>query len=208
LVVDYGFLLIGHQTGWLTFTFGDMPLYGHPILTALWALPACLAAGVYGWESALRGRLLPAWRERLPASASAALSAAVGLALAVPAILGGADVRDVPFTAAAFASAACREIGYCILVLSGGGVILAGLFRGLLLYIDALVVNDWFSLYFPAANFTTSDPVLYLVRGGCALAALALIGVGARRALRPARGGAPRPVPAGRQAAAGPEPAP
>ena len=183
-LADYAFLAIGHSSGWLTFTFGDLPLYGHPILTACWALPACLLAGALGWEMALRGRLLPAWGRFLPAGAAAGLSAAVGLALAVPVILDGASVRDLPFTAAALASAACREIGYCLLVLSGGGVLAAGLLRGLLLYVDAFLVNDWFSPYFPAANFTSSDPILYLVRGGSSLAALALIVLGARRAVR------------------------
>jgi hypothetical protein len=208
-VADYAFLGIGHLTGWLTFTFGDMPLYGHPVLMTLWALPACLLAGVWGLEGALRGRLLPAWRERLPAGAAAALSGAAGLILAAPAILGWDAPRDAPYTAAALLSAACREAAFCLIVLCGGGVLLAGLYHGLLLYVDALLVNDWYSRYFPAANFTSSDPILYVARGACAVLALLFVGLGAFRMARSARAAAgPAATLPERRAARGAEPAP
>jgi hypothetical protein len=192
LVIDYAYLGIGQATGWATFTFGDQGLMGHPAATALWALPLCLALGVLGWERALRGTLLVSWSERLPRGAAAAISCVVGLALAAPSILTGPRFPDPGYAVSAFVAAACREASFTLLFLSGGGLLAAGLYRGLLFYLDAFLVSDWYGVYFPAVNVASSEPRFYVVRGATAVLSLAALALGLARGTR--RAGWPAPA--------------
>jgi len=193
LCVEPIFIYVGHATGWLTFTYGDQPLYEHPLRALAWALPLCVLLATLGWERALRGALYGAWAERLPKPGAMAIACLAGLALSIPSILPGLSVPDGSFAAAALVSAACREISCGLVVLSGGSILVSGLYRGVLCYVEAFLINDWYSVYFPMANYSSSDRILYLVRGACAVAAAAIVAAGAwavsRRPRAPSSGG-------------------
>jgi len=179
-VLDHFFLYVGHTTGWLTFTFGDQNLSSYVGRTALWALPACLAAGVIGWEATLRGVLLGRWTQAAPRGVAVALVCGVGVTLALTATIGQAGDADPAYLAAAIVSAAAREAACTAIALGGGGVLTAGLYRGAHLYLEAFLVSDWYSLFFPAGNYVTSDPRLYAARAATAILAAALMVAGAR----------------------------
>ncbi len=193
LVADYSFLGMGHALGWVTFTFGDQGFSGHPARTLLWSLPLCLALATLGWEWTLRGTLFASWAERLPKPAALLISCASGIGLAAPLILPGLDVPDPHFVLAAFMTAACREISFGLIFASGAGLPAAGLYRGLLAYLDAFVINDWYSVHFPAANFTSSEPAFYLIRSVTSVLAAVLIAAGAWLASRRGRTAGPSP---------------
>src|SRR6185436_2820295 len=161
-VLDQSFLVLGYLTDWATFT-------------AVWALPLCLVLGIWGWERALRGAVYTGWRRWLPVPAALALSVVAGLALALPPILPGGEVRDLPFVTAAVTAVLCREISFLLLFSRGGGLLVAGLYRGVLWFVEAFVVTDWYSLYFPACNYVAGDPLFYAARAAGALLALAVI---------------------------------
>ncbi len=187
LLADFSFLGIGHALGWVTFTFGDQGFSGHPARTLLWSLPLCLLVATLGWEWTLRGTLLTAWAEGIPRPAALLLSCASGVWLAAPLIVPGLDVPDPHYVLAAFVSAACREGSFGLIFASGAGLAAAGIYRGLLLYLDAFVINDWYSVHFPAANFTSSEPAFYLIRSVSAVLAAALVALGAHLAHRRGR---------------------
>ena len=176
---DQGFVGFGHLLGWLTFTYGEQSLVSHPLTTAAWALPACLLLGVFGWERALRGGVLAGAREQWGARGAMALSMTAGTLLSLPGILLGPSFGDPPYVAAAILTALCREAVSCVIFLSGGGILLAGLYRGFLAYFEGFVLTDLNALMFPMANYTGSEPRLYLLRGAAALAALAVVAAGA-----------------------------
>lgn len=187
LAADFSFLGIGHALGWVTFTFGDQGFSGHPARTLLWSLPLCLLVATLGWEWTLRGTLLTAWAGVIPRPAALLLSCAPGVWLAAPLIVPGLDVPDPHYVLAAFVAAACREVSFGLIFVSGAGLAAAGIYRGLLLYLDAFVINDWYSVHFPAANFTSSEPAFYLVRSVSAVLAAALVALGAHLAQRQRR---------------------
>lgn len=178
---DQSFLGISYWTGWATFTSGAQG----SMITALWALPLCLVLGIWGWERALRGSVYTGWRRRLERPAAIAVSAAVGLALSLPLILPGGEVQDPAFVGAALAAALCREISFALLFSRGGGLLVAGLYRGALYFVEAFVVHDWNSLFFPPYNYVTSGAAFYAARAASALLALGVVAVMTRR--RPER---------------------
>jgi hypothetical protein len=178
-LLDHFFLYIGHTTGWLTFTFGDQNLSSYVGRTALWALPACLAAGVIGWEATLRGVLLGRWAQVAPRGVAEALVCGVGMTLAMTATIGQSGGADPAYLAAAIVAAAAREAACTAIALGGGGVLAAGLYRGAHLYLEAFLVSDWYSLFFPAGNYVSSDPRLYAARAATAILAAALMVAGA-----------------------------
>ncbi len=196
LVLDFSFLGAGHLLGWVTFTHGDQGYSGHPARTVLWALPLCLVVGVFGWEWALRRTLFVSWARYSGRSIALLISCAVGVALAAPAILPGLMVPDPAYAAAAFVVVACREISCALIFASGAGLPAAGIYRGLFAYLDAFVINDWYSVQFPAANYTTSEPMFYVLRAAAAVLSAALVAAGARRASRGRSAAASPPVPA------------
>jgi hypothetical protein len=182
---DQSFLGISSWTGWATFTSGAR---GNPLITAIWALPLCLVLGIWGWERALRGSVYTGWRRRLERPAAIAVSAAVGLALSLPPILPGGEVRDPAFVGASLVTALCREISFALLFSRGGGLLVAGLYRGALGFAEAFVVHDWNSLFFPSFNYVTSGAAFYAVRAASALLALGVVAVMTRRRPEPVSG--------------------
>lgn len=179
---DQSFLGISYLTGWATFTSGAQ---GNSLITALWALPLCLILGIWGWERALRGSVYTGWRRRLERPAAIAVSAIAGLALSLPAILPGGEVRDWAFVGAALVTVLCREVSFALLFSRGGGLLVAGLYRGALYFAEAFVVHDWNSLFFPGFNYVTSGSAFYAVRAAAAVLALGVVAVMTRR--RPER---------------------
>lgn len=187
---DQSFLGISSWTGWASFTSGGTSGAQGSMITALWALPLCLVLGIWGWERALRGSVYTGWRRRLERPAAIAVSVATGLALSLPPILSGGEVRDPAFVGASLVAALCREVSFALLFSRGGGLLVAGLYRGALYFVEAFVVHDWNSLFFPPYNYVTSGAAFYAVRAASALLALGVVAVMTRR--RPER--LPEPV--------------
>jgi hypothetical protein len=190
-IADQAFIGLGSALGWCTFTFGDQYLSGNIRSAAVWTLPLCLLLGALGWERALRGGVLGGWAPQLGPVAALAIASGVGMALATPVILQGSQFLDVPYVLAACLAALCREISCCVIFLSRG-VMLAGVYRGWLYFLEGVAISDLNSLFFAAANYTTSDRRFYALRALAAglAAALVLAGVrltGRRDAARPAR---------------------
>lgn len=186
---DQSFLGLSYWTGWATFASGGMsgargPGEGGMLVTMLWALPLCLILGIWGWERALRGSVYTGWRRRLGRPAAIAVSAAAGLALSLPPVLPG-EVRDTAFVGASLVAVLCREISLALLFSRGGGLLVAGLYRGALYFTEAFVIHDWNSLFFPAFNYVTGSPAFYAVRAASALLALCVVAAMTRR--RPER---------------------
>lgn len=174
---DQGFLGLSSWTGWATFTVSDRETgAGQLALTAAWALPACLVLGIWGWERALRGAVYSGWRQAMPGAAGAALalSALAGLALSLAPTLPG-EVRDPAFVGASLVTVLCREISLALLFARGGGLLVAGLYRGALTFLEAFVVHDWYSLYFPAYSYVTSGLPFYAARAASALLGLIVV---------------------------------
>jgi hypothetical protein len=209
-VLDQSFLGIGHLLGWVTFTYGDQNLAAHALRTVLVGTPLCLLLGSLGTERALRSGILDGAAKAWGMPAGAALSAAAGLTLALPPLVAGGGFGDPGFLAAGLAVALVREIGLIQIYLRGGGLPLAGLGRGLLMFFEGRIITDVESLFLPLAQYTTSDPRFYLLRAATAAAALLLVVRGCRRgaagqaaAGRPAAKGSAAGGGAGRGTAAG-----
>jgi hypothetical protein len=183
---DQSFLGASAWTDWATFTAGARQVSLGPLaLTAAWALPACLALGIWGWERALRGAIYTGWRRFLPREAAIAVSVAVGLALSLPAIVPG-EVRDPSFVIASLVTVLCREISLALLFTRGGGLLVAGLYRGTFLFLEAFLIHDWYSLYFPACSYVTNGGPFYATRVASALLGLIVVATLTRPAVRPA----------------------
>lgn len=183
---DQSFLGVSYWTGWASFTFSARENGGGALaLTALWALPACLILGIWGWERALRGSVYTGWRRLLARPGAIAVSALAGLALSLPPVLPGGEVRDPAFVGASLVAALCREVSCALLFSRGGGLLVAGLYRGALYFVEAFVVHDWSSLFFPAYNYVTGDPAFYAARAASALLSLGVVALLTRR--RPER---------------------
>lgn len=168
---DQSFLGVSEWTGWATFASSGQ----RPGITTLAALPFCLVLAIWGWERALRGSVYTGWRRMLERPGAIAVSAVAGLALSLPAILPGGEVRDWAFVGASLVTLLCREISFALLFCRGGGLLVAGLYRGALWFLEAFMVHDWNSLYFPAWNYVTSGPAFYAVRAASALLSLGIV---------------------------------
>jgi len=175
LLVDQSFLLVGRLTGWATFTSAAHQAPAATWSTAAWALPACLALGIWGWERALRGAVYTGWRQRLTAPAALVVSVLTGALLALPLILPRGEVPDAAFVAGTLIAVLCREVSFALLFRGGGGLLVAGLYRGVLWFVEAFVVTDWFGLFSPPFSYVTSGPLFYGVRAACALVAAGVI---------------------------------
>jgi len=175
-LIDQSFLLVGFFARWATFAFGESGGGTRPLgVTALWTLPACLVLGIWGWERALRGAVYTGWRRRLPAPAALALSIATGALLALPVLLPGGEIPDAAYFAATLTAVLCRELSFALLFRNGGGLLVAGLYRGVLYFVEAFVVTDWYGLFFPAYNYVAGGTVFYMVRAACALLAAGVV---------------------------------
>jgi hypothetical protein len=176
LLADQSFLAFGFLTDWGTLTLGAEELAGRQLaVRALWALPLCIVLGIWGWERALRGAVYTGWRRWLAAPAALAISVLTGMALALPPVLPVGEVRDLPFVAAALVAVLCREISFALLFSRGGGLLVAGLYRGVLWFVEAFVITDWYSLYVPAYNYVVGDLLFYAARAASALLGLGVI---------------------------------
>lgn len=174
---DQSFLGVSEWTGWATFASSGQQLG----LATLAGLPLCLVLGIWGWERALRGSVYTGWRRLLERPGAIAVSAVAGLALSLPSILPGGEVRDRAFVAASLLTLLCREVSFALLFSRGGGLLVAGLYRGSLWFVEAFVVHDWNSLFFPAFNYVTSGAAFYGVRAASALLALGIVVLLTRR---------------------------
>jgi cytochrome c-type biogenesis protein CcmH/NrfF len=175
-VVDQSFLAAYFVAHWATFGFSERAATDPPLgVTALWALPLCLVLGIWGWERALRGAVYTGWRRRLSAPAALAIAALTGAALALPVILPGGEAPGVAFLAATLLTVLCRELSFSLLFRNGGGLLVAGLYRGVLWFVEAFVVADRHSPFAPAWDYAASGPLFYAVRGACALLAAGVI---------------------------------
>lgn len=180
-VLDQSFLGIGHLLGWVTFTYGDQNLAAHALRTVLVGTPVCLLLGSLGTERALRSGILDGAAKAWGMPAGAVLSAAAGLTLALPALVAGGGSGDPGFVAAGLLVALVRETGFILIYLRGGGLPLAGLGRGLLMFFEGRIITDVESLFLPLAQYTTSEPRFYILRAATAALALLLVAWGCRR---------------------------
>jgi hypothetical protein len=180
-VLDQSFIGIAHLLGWVSFTYGDQNLAAHPLKTVLLGVPACLLLGSLGTERALRSGVLDGAARQWGLRAGVTLSIAAGLTLTVPALVGAGEFGDPAYVAAGLTVALVREIGFVLIYLRGGGLPLAGLGRGLLMFFEGRIITDVESLFLPLAQYATSEPRFYLLRAATAVAALLLVIWGCRR---------------------------
>jgi hypothetical protein len=189
-VADQSFLGLSSWTGWATFTQSDRTMGASQLaLTSAWALPLCLVLEIWGWERALRGAVYTGWRRSLPgmgATAAVMISTLAGLALALAPIVPG-EVRDPAFVGASLFAVLCRELSLILLFSRGGGLLVAGLYRGAFCFVEAFVVHDWYSLYFPAFNYVTSGAPFYAARATSALLGLIVVAALTRQTRAPAQ---------------------
>lgn len=122
------------------------------------------AAGLFGAVELQRRVVL--WGLPLVAAALAAWCGGGGEAGRAPARLS---------TGLAAALLAFAELTLVLLFVRGGGLVVAGLYRGLLVFTEAFVINDWYSLFFPAANYVADGPWFYVARAATAALAFGLV---------------------------------
>jgi hypothetical protein len=183
IAVELGAIGAGYGLGWATFTFGDATLEAWKLAAVPLALPFAIAAATLGTEWALHARLWTvAARESSPEAASF-LAVGLGVALALPGIVPGFDVVDSAYVGSAVAVALLRE-ATALRLFRSGGLFVAGAYRGVLVAIEAFGLADWYSFWFPVANYVSSVPTFYSLRTLGAAAALALVLAATRR--RPA----------------------
>lgn len=185
LAVAQAAVPLAFRLGWLIFTWGDQQLADSPALAVAWSLPLTIVLGVFGWEWGLRRTLFASWSARFGAAAAWAATLLCGVALALPSLLPGLVVSDRDFVLAGLVVATCREAALTLLY-RHGGLGLAGAARGLLVCLDAVVINDVVSPFFPAANYVAGDPRFYALRASAAVLALAIVALGCRHARGPA----------------------
>jgi len=164
-----GYAQVAHAA---TFTYGAQKLAnGRLAWTLIWALPMWIALGVFAWERALRAGVYSGLRERWGPFGAGAVAALAGTALTLPAILPGGEVRDVGFVAAGLVALVAREI-VCTILFVRGGLLAAGIFRGVAMFLEAFVLADWNSLYFPGFQVVSDTPAFYVARAVSALLAV------------------------------------
>jgi hypothetical protein len=174
VAVDLAPIGIGYALGWLTLTYGDQQLAASRATTALWALPLLTMILVRFYERTLRGQLFRGAEASWGAAPAWGLTLLVGTALAVPAIAPGFSFSEPAFVAAALVTALAREIASLVLFRSAG-LVAAGLFRGLLAFVDFYVIADWLAPVFPSANYVTSGDSFYFLRAASPLVAALLL---------------------------------
>ena len=184
ILLDLGAIGAGYALGFVTFTYGDQSLEAHKLLAVPLALPFTVAASTLGTEWALRARLFDAPRRAGQPGEGALLSIAAGTALALPALAPGFEIADGAFFAGGVAVALLRE-ALALALFRGGGLFVAGAWRGALVAVEAFGLGDWNAFYFPMANYVTSDPRFYWIRAAGPLAAFALVALFARRRNEP-----------------------
>ncbi len=173
LLADLLYLGYAQAVHAATFTYGAQKLAnGRLAWVMIWALPMWVALGVFAWERALRAGVYSGLRERWGPFGAGAVAALAGTALALPAILPGGEVRDAGFVAAGLVALVAREV-ICTILFVRGGLLAAGIFRGVSMFLEAFVLADWNSLYFPGFQVVSDTPAFYVAR---ALSALLAVG--------------------------------
>jgi hypothetical protein len=184
LALDLAPIGISYLADRITLTYGDQTLAATRATTALWALPLLLIVSIRFVERTLRGALYESARAAFGGAAAAALSVGCGLALALPALAPGFRPLETPFFAAGLVTALAREVS-CLVLFRSAGLVAAGVYRGLFVYVDGYLIHDWLSPIFPSANYVTSTDAFYAVRLLGPLAAAALLFVVFRRRIEP-----------------------
>ncbi len=173
ILVDLLYLGYAQLTHAATFTFGAQALAGGRLAWVLiWSLPMWVAFGVFGWERALRAGVFSGLQPRFGIFGAGAVAALAGTALALPTILPGGEVRDVGFVATGLVAILAREAIATVLFLRSG-LLAAGIFRGVAIFLEAFVLADWNALTFPAFQVVSDTPSFYVARGLTALLAVA-----------------------------------
>ncbi len=163
-------IYLAHRLGWLTFTYGDQAVWGSPLRAVAWALPTALVLGIFGTELGLRvGVFDPLAASGKPRWAFA-LAVLTGVALTWPALAPGGSPPDRDFALAGLAVAFARET-VLMRIYQRAGLWLSGLARGFVAFFEAYAINDWASPFFPAANYTSSEPRFYALKAAFALVA-------------------------------------
>jgi hypothetical protein len=173
-------LPLAYRQGWLILSYGNQKLSSAPGLAVAWGLPVALVLGICGWEWGLRRRLFGAWRVSFGLFPAWAVTLLCGGALSLPALIPGFDVIDRDFVLAGLAVVLCREVALTLLYLRGG-LVFAGLGRGVLVLVEAIGINDIVSPYFPAANYVVGDPRFYGLRALTAVLAVSVVALACRR---------------------------
>ncbi len=172
LLADLLYLVYAQASHAATFTYGAQKLAnGRLAWVMIWALPMWVALGVFAWERALRAGVYSGLRERLGPFGAGAVAALAGTALALPAILPGGEVRDAGFVAAGLVALVARE-AVCTILFVHGGLLTAGIFRGVSMFLEAFVIADGNSLYFPGFQVISDTPSFYLARAFSGLLAV------------------------------------
>ncbi len=174
IAIDLAPIGIGQNLGWLTLTYGDQQLAASRATTVLWALPLLAVIMMRFYERTLRGQLFRGAEENWGLAAAWAITLLCGTALALPTIAPGFDWSAPPFVAAALVTALAREIG-SIVLFRASGLVAAGIFRGILAFIDFYLIADWMAPVFPSANYVTSSDSFYLLRAASPLVAALLL---------------------------------
>lgn len=173
IFVDQFYLGYAQATHAATFTFGAQSLAGGRLAWVLiWALPMWITFGVFAFERSLRAGVFSGLRERLGTFGAGAVAALAGTALALPTILPGGEVRDGGFVVAGLIAIGARE-AVCTVLFVRGGLLAAGLFRGVSMFLETFVLADWYALSFPAFQVVSDTPAFYVARALSAVLALA-----------------------------------
>jgi len=170
IAVDLAPIAIGYRLGWLTFTYGDQHLAASRASTALWALPLLVLVAIRFYERTLRGQLYRLAEASWGPRAAWTLSLLCGTALALPALVPGFSMSAPDFVAAALVTAFAREVG-CTVLYRASGLVAAGLYRGILAFVDFYLIADWLAPVFPSANYVSSVDSFYLLRAASPLVA-------------------------------------
>lgn len=180
LALDFAPLGVGHLAGWLTFTYGDQALAASRVTTALWALPLLVLVSIRFTEGALRGALFAGLEQGVGARAAWIVSAACGALLALPVLAPGFVPIDSPYLAAGAVVAVAREL-VAIALFRKAGLVVAGIYRGVLAYVEGYAAGDWLSPLLPSATYVSSNDAFHALRAAGPLAAAALVVFLARR---------------------------
>jgi hypothetical protein len=174
LLADLLYLGYAQAAHAATFSYGAQKLAnGRLAWVMIWALPMWIALGVFAWERALRAGVFSGLLDRLGPFGAGSVAAIAGTALSLAAILPGGEVRDAGFVAAGLVAIVARE-SICTILFVRGGLLAAGIFRGVSMFLEAFVLADWNSLYFPGFQIVSDTPAFYVAR---ALSALLAVGV-------------------------------
>lgn len=179
VALDLAPLGVAAQLGWASFTYGDRPLSAAHVAIVLLGLPVIGFVSTVGWEWGLRARLAGAWIDAGRRRRALLSSVVAGTALSLPVLAPGFAFPERDFLLAGLAAAALRE-SISVRLYRRAGVLLSGAWRGLVVWIEALLVADWLAIWLPAASYSAATTGFYALRvaGPAAAAAVAWLWLG------------------------------